>query len=120
MNFYPDTFFPFYSRAFFEAVEGQPDYIVLGYLRALSFYWSHNHCQGLENDQEFLRRLCRIEKDKWSKSFDILFGREEFFALIDDKWHQQRMLEEWGKAVNRYKTAQLKTKAATAARWKKK
>lgn len=115
---HPDAYFPFYQNEFFQAIEGLPDLVSIAYLRAISYYWAHNHCVGLEDDDEFLRRLCRVERDEWPNTKPIIFGR--FFKLVAGLWHQKRAQEEWAKATRLYAKRFEQTKAATAARIKNK
>lgn len=97
---------PFYWPDFWHAVEGFSDSAIVAYQRALSHYWHHNHCRGLQDDDEFLRRLCRIEKSEWQKIKQIVFDNDKFFTMDGDGlWHQKRAQEEWIKSSAKYDAA---------------
>jgi uncharacterized protein YdaU (DUF1376 family) len=113
----PNSYMPFYGSAFFQAVEGQPDFIASGYLRAIWYYWSHAHCEGIPDNEEFLRRLCRIEKEYWPYAREVIFDNDQFFTMGEDgKWHQKRAAEEWKKSSKKYEQRVNQTAAALAAR----
>jgi uncharacterized protein YdaU (DUF1376 family) len=97
----PDAFLKFYGSDFFEAVNGYSDAVCAAYLRALWHYFKHSHCDGLPNDSDYLRRVCRCELQSWAAVGGIVFGR--FFQLIDGKWHQERCREEYLTALEQYK-----------------
>lgn len=111
---------PFYGNDFFRAVEGQPHYVVSGYMRALWHNWTHEHCQGLRNNENYLRAVCHLDPDEWEVAFGIIFDNDKFFTLGEDGlWHQTRLSNEWEMAKERYDKQCARTKAATVARWKK-
>jgi len=116
----PDSFMPLYGDEFFAAIEGLPENIGMGYLRAIWHYWGHTHATGLRDDPEFLRRLCRIERHDWEEARAVIFDNDKFFTLGEDgKWHQSRAASEWKKSKDAY---DLKLKRATdgaKARWRK-
>jgi uncharacterized protein YdaU (DUF1376 family) len=108
-----DAFLPLYGNDFFQATEGRTDAVVVGYLRALWHYWHHHHCEGLPNDDDFLRRLCRIEISEWKRTRDVIFG--EYFKLVDGKWHQPRAREEYAVRSTAYeRKAEAMAKARSA------
>lgn len=115
----PDAYMPFYATEFFNAIEGMPDAVGLGYLRAVCHYWTHCGCSGLDNDDTFLRRLCRIESDQWEYARPIIFGRLFKLDTKSNVWHQKRAKEEWEKSVRLYERRYQQTKAATEARLKR-
>lgn len=99
----PDAYIPLYGIEFLAAVEGHSDAIGMGYLRAIVHYWSHTHCTGLKDEQEFLRRLCRIDREDWEAAMAIIFDNDRFFTLGEDgKWHQKRAAQEWAKSLAAY------------------
>lgn len=108
-----DAYMPFYGADFFGAVEGYSDTMVLGYLRALWHYWKHHHCDGLPDDDEYLRRICRCERSEWLRTKGILFNKDDgmFFRLEGGLWHQTRCRE-----LHAEKTAAYKIKVEAAAR----
>lgn len=121
---FPDQYFPLDIGAFWLAVDGLPSHVIEGYLRALTHYWQHTHCEGLRDDNEFLRKLCRIDRELWKESPDselgacaIIFDNERFFCLeADGKWHQRRARAHWQGKVAAYQSQQRRTAAATKER----
>lgn len=103
----PDTYMPFFGKDFFAAVEGYPENLVAAYIRLLWHYWSVNHCEGLRDDDGFLKRICRIDDSDWEQFRPILFG--EFFKLcdMDGTWKQKRAREEWEKSCKSYRAKVL-------------
>ena len=116
----PDAYMPVYWGEFWMAVNGQPDFIIVSYMRALSHYWHHNHCKGLRNDDEFLRKLCQSERDNWPESKSFIFDNEKCFTLdADGVWQQGRAQKEWQKSVIALEKATNRGKMGAIARWKK-
>jgi uncharacterized protein YdaU (DUF1376 family) len=114
-----DSHMPFYGNDYFSAVDAQPEHIALGYIRVLWHYWSHNHCDGLRNDPDQLRRICRIEREHWPAAFPIIFG--DFFKLDNDGlWQQQRCKDEYKVAVERYESAVSRGRIGAEKRWRSK
>lgn len=95
---------PFYFRSFWEAVEELPDWMIVAYLRSLSYNWGHRSCKGLRNDEQGLRKTCRIESDdNWSKAWNTIFTGTEYWVLgEDDLWHQKFQDELWIEANDNY------------------
>jgi uncharacterized protein YdaU (DUF1376 family) len=92
---------PTYGNDLFAAVEGYPDNIGMSYIRALWHYWHHTHCQGLPDDDDYLRRVCRQDLTNWYRVKGIVFN--EFFKLNGDgKWHQDRCRELYAEATDVY------------------
>jgi uncharacterized protein YdaU (DUF1376 family) len=115
---HPDSYMPFDGNAFFQAVEGQPSNVALGYMRLIWHYWHHLHCRGYKNDLEYLRNIARIERDDWDDTCAVLFDNSDFFTMdADGFWHQKRADEEWEIAQDKYNKQIRRTKAATKARW---
>lgn len=111
----PDQYMRWNWNEFWPAVEGLADHVIIGYQRALSYYYQHNHCHGLKNDDEFLRKLCRIDKDQWPDARDLIFDNDKFFLLgQDDLWHQKRASDDYKQAEKDYKNAVNRGKS----RWK--
>ena len=108
---------PMYWVDFWMAVEGQSDTIVVAYMRGLSFYWHHNHCVGLKDDSEFLRKVFRIEKDEWPNVQEILLDGNHFFRLdpVTNLWHQDRCRAEWERQVASYNAQQARAIAGGEA-----
>ncbi len=110
---------PLYGADFFDAVRGQPDHIGLGYLKAIWYYWTHTHCEGLRDDQEFLRKVCEVERDDWAEAMAVIFDNDKFFTLdADGTWHQKRAAQEWAKAKEKYQRKVKQTSEARKKRWK--
>lgn len=114
----PDQFIPFHGDEFFTAVEGFEPIVSLGYLRAIWYYWSHTHCAGLKDDQNFLRRICRIEQSDWEEVMCVIFDNDQFFKLDNSGlWRQKRADELWKKAEHEYNRNRLAGLAGAKARW---
>jgi len=94
----PSAYFPFYGNDFFEAVAGYSDGIAIRYLRALWHYWNHTGCDGLPDDDEYLRRICACDLSDWVRTKGIIFDNRYHFRLLDGIWHQPRCREEYQKS----------------------
>jgi hypothetical protein len=106
---------PFEGRRFFEAVQMFDDETSLKYLRALWFYWSHTHCEGLPDDDEGLRRLCQCDLGKWARLKGLIFDNDHFFKLENGKWHQHRCREVHANHVRAMLSRQAQTLPARIA-----
>lgn len=95
-----DAYMPFYGDKFFAACEGLDDVLVLAYFRALWFYWAHTHADGIPNDDDFMRRLCRVQIADWQRCKGKIFGH--FFSLEHGKWHQERARTEYAEMSKSY------------------
>jgi uncharacterized protein YdaU (DUF1376 family) len=105
------------TKDFFQAVHGKPAYVKAGYLSALCYYRFHNHCQGLENDSEFLRKVCDITPAEWREGFNIIFDNEFFFTLdVDGLWQQKRAKEDYEEDRGKYWKAVARGLNASKAR----
>lgn len=107
---HPDAYMPFYFRDFWEAVKGQPDFVKVGYLQALTYYWGHTHCKGIENkSSENLRKICEVDKDDWEEATAFIFDNDKCFCLdtSSERWHQKRAQEVWDETKAKYE-AQVK------------
>jgi uncharacterized protein YdaU (DUF1376 family) len=117
----PDAYMPVYWNEFWMAVEGLPDSIIVAYQRCFSYYYHHNHCRGLPDDNEFLRKLCRCDKSDWEYVRGTIFNNDRFFTQDrDGLWHQKRTEQEWNKSKEKYEKAVTRAKAGARGRWKKK
>ena len=108
---------PMYWPAFWNAVEGQEDSFIVAYERLLSHYWHHTKCQGLKDDDNFLRRLARKNELEWVELRPLLLDGDKYFWICNGVWHQKRALEEWGKAFEAYQKKLERTKEMNRARW---
>lgn len=114
----PDAYMPFYWMEFWHAVEGLSDQSIVAYQRVLSNYWHQNHCAGLRDDDEFLRRICRCDRDDWKSIRETIFDNDRFMTQdADGLWHQKRAHEEWIAASKKYQTAMARAHAGAVARW---
>ena len=84
---------PFFGASFFQAVEGYGDAVIVGYLHALWHYWNHTHCEGLPDDDEYLRKLCRCDPQEWARTKGIIFDDRYFFCKNGTHWHQKNAKE---------------------------
>ena len=117
----PSTYFKFDGDSFFHAVNGHGHAVTSGYLRALWYYRSHNHCRGLENKSEFLRKICACEKDEWKQVEPVIFDNEFFFVMDENGlWHQKRAEEDYKEDCAAYERAVKRSHKANAKRWGKK
>lgn len=110
---------PFFGNEYNAAVEGYPDAVDVAYRRAMWHNWSALKCAGLPDDSEYLRKVCRRDKDEWLEIYPILFSESGFFSLGEDgKWHQKRQDEEWAKSKLKYDRAVLggRNRAASMSR----
>jgi uncharacterized protein YdaU (DUF1376 family) len=114
----PSAYLPLYGNDFFEAINGYPDSVAIGYLRALWHYWNHTSCEGLPDDDEYLRRICRGDPADWERIRAILFDNRYHFRLENGIWHQPRCREEWRASCEAYEKKVRQTAAATRARTK--
>lgn len=100
----PSAYFPFFGNEFFQAVEGYPDPIAMSYLHALWHYWHHCHCEGLPDQDDYLRRVCHCLIPDWARTKGILFDNDKFFRLDGGKWHQGRAIEEHQRSIEVYRS----------------
>lgn len=99
----PDIWIKFYGDAFFTAIAPHPEYVGMGYIKAIWYYWSATHCQGLADNDESLRRICQLDREQWEVAQNIIFDNDKFFMLgPEGKWHQKRAQEEWNIAKKSY------------------
>jgi uncharacterized protein YdaU (DUF1376 family) len=115
----PSAYFPLYGNDFFEAIAGYSDNVGLGYLRALWHYWNHTGCEGLPDDDEYLRRVCCCDASAWVRTKGIIFDNRYHFRLEDGVWHQPRCRVEYKKSLEAYETLSKRGKNGAAARWKR-
>jgi len=106
---------PFDGRRFFEAVKGWPHDTALKYLIYLWHYWNHTHCNGLNDDDDYLRRLAECDLQDWKRVKGIIFDGENFFKLDGGKWHQSRCKKVYIRELERYKKNLAKTEPARHA-----
>ena len=113
----PDTYLKFHGDEYFRAVAGYSDQVQLGYLKALWYYRSHNHCKGLENNSEYLRRICEIDKEHWPESEKVIFG-SEFFSLDENGlWQQIRAQIDYAEDCEKLNKFIRRGKSGATARW---
>lgn len=117
----PDSYIKFDGDSYFRAVAGHPDCVQIGYLKAIWYYRSHNHCKGLENNSEFLRRICEVDKEHWEAAFGVIFDNNEFFTMdAEGLWHQKRAEQDWLEDSLGYQRRCQISQSANNARWGKK
>ena len=115
----PSAYLPLYGNDFFEAIAGYPDDVGMGYLRALWHYWNHTSCEGLPDDDEYLRRVCCCDHSDWERTKGILFDNRYHFRLENGVWHQGRCRAEFEKSKVIYRARSEAGKRAMARRWHK-
>ena len=112
----PDSYMPMYWLEFWQAVEGEEDYVIVAYQRAITHYWHHLHCSGFDQGDDRLRRICRLNPAQWGVAGGIIFGR--FFKVEeDDKWHQKRCRELYLDVNERFQRRVKQTEAARSRRY---
>jgi uncharacterized protein YdaU (DUF1376 family) len=115
----PSAYLPFYGNDFFQSMAGYTDEILIRYLRAIWHYWSHTSCEGLPDDDDYLRRICACERSEWARTKGILFDNQYLFRLENGAWHQLRCREEWTKSKRVFDHRSTVGKAAAVKRWDK-
>ena len=113
----PTAYLPFYGNDFFESVAGHPSNITAGYLRALWHYWNHTGCEGLPDDDDYLRRICCCDAVEWEQVRAVLFDNRYLFRLEDGLWHQPRCRAEFEISKVIYAKRSAAGKRAMAKRW---
>jgi len=117
----PDTYIKFDGDEYFRAVRGHTAHVQIGYLKAIWHYRSHNHCKGLENNSEFLRRICEIDLEHWDETFEVIFDNNHFFSMDENGlWHQKRAEQDWIEDSLAYQRRVQISTEANKQRWKKK
>jgi uncharacterized protein YdaU (DUF1376 family) len=112
-----DIYMPFYGPNFLTATAGFSRGVKGSYLNCLLHYWFHEHCKGLKNNDEFLRRLCECDREEWDETRDALFTGTKFFVLgADELWHQKFADENWERSKAIYESKV----AAGKKRWQNK
>jgi uncharacterized protein YdaU (DUF1376 family) len=115
----PSAYLPLYGRDFFEAIAGCSDAVGMGYLRAIWHYWSHTGCEGLPDDDEYLRRVCGCERTEWASTKAIIFDDRYHFRLENGAWQQLRCRREWEKSKEVFDQRSAAGRAAALKRWGK-
>lgn len=117
----PDSYFKFVPHDYMMAVHGQPSFIKWGYLMAISHYRCHNHCHGLEDNDEYLRRICEIERESWPVAKAVIFDNDKFFVLDHNgMWQQRRAEEDYRRDLEEYNKRKQRAVKASNIRWKRK
>ena len=98
----PTAYLPFYGNDFFQSMSGYSKAVVVGYLRALWHYWGHTGCEGLADDDDYLRRICDCQADEWERIKAIIFDNRYHFRLEDGLWQQGRCRDEFNKSRKIY------------------
>lgn len=112
----PDAYLPFYGNDFFAATDGLSEIATLAYLRALWHYWSHTHCAGLPDDDDYLRRVCRCQAQEWARTKGMLFDNEgPFFQQQQGRWHQSNAANRYLEAAETYQNRVAGAAKARAA-----
>ena len=115
----PSAYLPFYGNDFFQAMAGYTDALAIRYLRAIWHYWSHTGCDGLPDEDEYLRRICACQTDEWASIKAIIFDNRYHFRLENGAWHQPRCREEWTKSKRVFDHRSTIGRAAAMKRWEK-
>ena len=78
---------PFFGNEFFECVAGYSAEVSMSLLRAGWHFWAARHCDGLPDDDDYLRRVCRVAPGDWPAIKRIIFDNDKHFRMIDGLWH---------------------------------
>jgi hypothetical protein len=113
----PDSYIKFDGNVFFQAVRGLPPYIAIGYLAAIWYYVHHNHCKGLKDNDDFLRRLCEIVPEQWPEARRVIFDDNVFFVKQKGLWHQKRARADYNQAEFEYNKKRKAGQSGARARW---
>ena len=117
----PDSYMPFYALDFWQAVRGWPARAVIGYLKAITHYWFHEHCIGLKDNAEYLQGVCELTDKEWNELgyYELIFDNNKYFKKDEENnvWHQYRCLDIWNETVRKYEAQINKSKLGAAARW---
>jgi hypothetical protein len=114
----PDAYIRFRPGDYFPAVEGWSREDKWSYWKAIVYYRCHNHCRGLEDEDEFLRRLCECEPDKWPKLKALIFDNDQFFMQDENGlWHQKCAEDDWREDSEAYDRAVKRSASALKTRW---
>ena len=98
----PTAYMPVYGYELNGALRGYKKNVKWSYWLALWFYWSHNHCAGLRNDDDYLRDICECDHEEWDFVRPVVFDNEKFFTLDQDGlWQQIRAQKEWMKSQSK-------------------
>lgn len=116
----PDKYMPMFWPDFWQAVEGLDCRLIVAYQRCLTKYWFHTNCEGLEDDDEQLRNLCRLDRDEWADWKKYLFSKNKksFWFIEDGMWHNKRAREEWDKSMSYLEKMHKRAVAGAKGRWK--
>ena len=113
----PSAYLPFYGNDFFQAMAGCAEVVAVRYLRAIWHYWNHTACEGLPDDDEYLRRVCGCEPAEWVRTKGIIFDDRHHFRLESGAWHQPRCRKEFHKSQEIYAARSEAGKRAMNRRW---
>lgn len=109
----PDIYMPWNWPKFWQAVHGQPEHVIIAYQKLITYYWFHNHCKGIPNDDLHLRCLCVMEhRQEWPQVKQVLFESGEFMTKVNGLWHQLYAKGEWDRTVEAMQKRQEQTSAA--------
>jgi uncharacterized protein YdaU (DUF1376 family) len=109
----PNRFLPFFFRDFFDEVEGEPEYILGAYLRAVGRYWGDN-CAGIPANPIKLQKLCHLTDEQWIEVGQTIFGK--FFYFDGELWQHQRLRSQWEEVEPAY-AKRMKGAAATKLKY---
>lgn len=116
----PTAYMPFFGRDFFADTDGMTDLLSQAFLRALWHYWSQTKCAGLQDDQVFLRKICRVEREDWEDVSATLFDNDRFFTIDESGlWHHEPTRKSWSEVKEKYDKRMKQTAAANEARRKR-
>lgn len=75
------------TQTYFSSIAGMDEAEAVAYIRAIWSYWYYG-CEGLENGDDRLRRICGCERHNWARVKGVIFS-SPYFRLIDGRWHEE-------------------------------
>lgn len=112
----PTAYIPFYYNDFFQAMAGYSGDVQMSYLRAICHYWHHG-CDGMPDDDDYLRRICHCQPSIWPEVKAVVFDNRFYFKLAGGLWHQKRANHEYTKTMEIYAARSESGRRAMQSRW---
>ena len=114
---HPDQYMPYHGNEIEAACKGYTASVKWAYVSCQWHYWGHTHCEGLPDDDEYLRNVCDCPVTEWARTKPAIFGK--FFKLYRGKWHHDQCREEYGERAASYNKVCAAAQNAINARWNK-
>ena len=90
--------FQFYANDFASSatVEAMSTQAVGAYVLLLCKAWHQDPVGTIPENDDILSKWARVSRREWDKMRDSVLAA---FVLIDGRWHQERMKDEWQKLL---------------------